>query len=274
MPRRRRPAARRSPAPCARFRRRRRRAAARTSSRRRPRPSPPRAHRSARRAPRGRTRPNSARRVARLVRPELGSAPRRLELPHVEQRMGAHDAMPVVRVDSRGGPRRAPGEPRVQRRRARPANAPPSARAPRRAAADAFELGERRAQVQAGASDDDRPPAGREQRVDLGVRELGVLADAERRIERQERDQPVLQAHALGCLRDPGEDLQPGVDLQRVGGDRNRFLAGPAQDVGEREGDGRLADARGAEHRQHSAGGTAPGEQLRRRPWAGVSWPG
>ena len=41
------------------------------------------------------------------------------------------------------------------------------------------QLGQRGAQVEAGAADDDRPPPGRQQAVDLGVRELGVLAGAE-----------------------------------------------------------------------------------------------
>ena len=42
------------------------------------------------------------------------------------------------------------------------------------------ELGERGAQVEAGAADDDRAPALREQRVDLRVGALGVGAGGER----------------------------------------------------------------------------------------------
>ena len=56
-----------------------------------------------------------------------------------------------------------------------------------------IQLGQRRAQVQARAADDDRTAPGREQPVDLGVRQLRVLPDAERRVERQERDQAMLE---------------------------------------------------------------------------------
>ena len=70
------------------------------------------------------------------------------------------------------------------------------------------ELGERRAQVEARAADDDRPPALREQPVDLGVGELRVLADAERRVDRQEGDEAVLERRALGRRGDAGEGLE------------------------------------------------------------------
>ena len=51
---------------------------------------------------------------------------------------------------------------------------PALARAGRRGRAQ-IELGQRGAQVQPGAADDDRAPAGGEQAVDLGVGQLGVL---------------------------------------------------------------------------------------------------
>ena len=91
---------------------------------------------------------------------------------------------------------------RVQRRR-RPAlelGRPALAHALRRRRAQ-VELGQRRAQVQAGAADDDRPPPCGEQLVDLRVRELGVLPDAEGRVERQERHEPVLERRLLGRAR-------------------------------------------------------------------------
>ena len=60
------------------------------------------------------------------------------------------------------------------------------------------ELGQRGAQVQPGAADDDGAPAGRQQLVDLGMGELGVLTGAERRVDGKERDEPVVELGALG----------------------------------------------------------------------------
>ena len=92
------------------------------------------------------------------------------------------------------------------------------------------ELGQRGAQVEAGAADDDRRRAVGEQRVDLGVRELGVLGDAEARVERRRTRPAGARARAAAAARrDAGQDLEAGVDLQRVGGDRDRPLAARAQ---------------------------------------------
>ena len=60
------------------------------------------------------------------------------------------------------------------------------------------ELGQRGAQVEARPADDDRPAPFLEQLVDLRVGELRVLADAVRRVDGQERQQPVLQLRLLG----------------------------------------------------------------------------
>jgi hypothetical protein len=60
------------------------------------------------------------------------------------------------------------------------------------------ELGQRRAQIQAGAANYERTAPGSEQAVDLRVRQLCVLAGAERRVERQERDQTMLESPLLG----------------------------------------------------------------------------
>ena len=87
-----------------------------------------------------------------------------------------------------------------------------------------IELGERGAQVEAGASDDQRPPAGRQQPVDLGVGEAGVGAGAEGLGHREEADQAVLEAVAFGRRRGAGEGLEPGVDLERVGRDDDRVF--------------------------------------------------
>ena len=60
------------------------------------------------------------------------------------------------------------------------------------------ELRERRAQVEAGAADDDRAPALGQQRVDLGVGGAGELAGARGRGQRQRADEAVLEPLALG----------------------------------------------------------------------------
>ena len=57
----------------------------------------------------------------------------------------------------------------------------------------------------------------------------------------------MLEALLLGFVRDPREDLEPPVDLQRVGGDGDRPLTAGAQPVGERDRDLGLADGGGAE---------------------------
>ena len=78
-----------------------------------------------------------------------------------------------------------------------------------------------------------------EQRVDLGVRAAGELAGAEARPStRQHADAAGARAaRAAPRRRGAGEDLQPGVELQRVGGDRDGILAVGAQRVGERDRD-------------------------------------
>ena len=59
--------------------------------------------------------------------------------------------------------------------------------------------------------------------------ELGVLAGAERRVERQKGQQPMLERSSLGRGRDARERLQARIDLQCVGGDRHGRLAALAQ---------------------------------------------
>ena len=64
------------------------------------------------------------------------------------------------------------------------------------------ELGQRRPQVQAGAADDDRAPAVFEQLVDRRVRVSGVGPGGERRVDRDEAEQAVLEP-ALFLARSP-----------------------------------------------------------------------
>ena len=85
-----------------------------------------------------------------------------------------------------------------------------------------------------------------------GVGELGVLADAERRVDGQERDQAVFEPRAFGGGGRAGQDLQPGIDLERVGGHGDRAAAGGAQPVGELQRDLRLADPGRPEEEQHA----------------------
>ena len=133
--------------------------------------------------------------MAQLLAPQLRWPLGRLELPEVEQLQRPHDALAVVGVDLRRPPtargrqavRAAAGAP------ARSSSAGPALAHPLRRRRAQIELGQRRAQVEAGAADHDRTAPGGEQIVDLGVGQLGVLAGAEGRVERQERDQPVFQ---------------------------------------------------------------------------------
>jgi hypothetical protein len=106
-----------------------------------------------------------------------------------------------------------------------------------------LELGERGAQIETGAADDDRCPPLGEQSVYLGVGELRVVGDREARVDRKKRDEPVLQARALDAIGNAGEDLQAGVDLQRVGRHRDRAGAAGPDPLGEGDRDVGLADA-------------------------------
>ncbi len=195
-----------------------------------PRASPRRARRSARTARRA---PSSARRAAsggaaRRSTAATRSPRRRLELAGVEQLERAHDALAVVRVDPAAahGARRAStacsaGAPRAQLGRPVLAHALGGG-------------GRRSSSVSAARRYRPVPPTTIGRRparaaVDLGVRELGVLPDAERRVERQERDQPVLELRALGGEATPVSVSRPAVHLQRVGGHGHRVLAARAQ---------------------------------------------
>ena len=79
------------------------------------------------------------------------------------------------------------------------------------------EIGERRTQVQARPPHDDRALPPSQETVDLGMGELGVLPGAEGGVDRQERDQPVLELRPLGRARDAGQRLEAFVDLERIG---------------------------------------------------------
>jgi hypothetical protein len=88
---------------------------------------------------------------------------------------------------------------------------------PRRRRRAQREFGQRSPQVQAGAADHDRRRAVGQQLVDLRVRQRGVLGDAEACVDRQEGDEPVFELTLLSRRRGAGQELQPGVDLERVG---------------------------------------------------------
>ncbi len=143
------------------------------------------------------------RRTAHGSGPELGLRARRLELAGVEQLQRAHHALAITGFDLGRRPRRALRQHGVQRRRPSllQLGQPTLAHALRRWRTQA-QLGQRGPEVETRASDDDRARSGGEQRVDLGVRELGVLAGAEPGVDGQERDQTVLEL-ALARPRSP-----------------------------------------------------------------------
>jgi hypothetical protein len=57
----------------------------------------------------------------------------------------------------------------------------------------------------------------------------------------------VLEPPLLLGRGDAGQDLEPSVDLKRIGRDRDGILAALAEALGELYGHGRLADPGGAE---------------------------
>ncbi len=143
--------------------------------------------------------PHQQRRVAQLRAPQLRGPARRLELA----RRRAARARARSRCRSLGS--MLLGRPRGARARAaRAGPAPLAVRAPRSSARALPLAGGGRRSSSASAARRYRPvppttigrrPAASSV-VDLGVRELGILADAEARVERQERHQAVLQ---LAC---------------------------------------------------------------------------
>ena len=106
-------------------------------------------------------------------------------------------------------------------------------------------------QVEPGAADDDGTPPPVERRVDLGAGERREASRRERLRHRHEREQPVLERPALGGRGRAAQDLEAGVHLKRVGRDRDRVLALPAQPLRQGDGHGRLADAGRAEQGDH-----------------------
>ena len=203
--------------------------AAHLARRRRRRPSRRRARRCARRARRGRaTRPT--RRVGWRVsaRPQAGWRP----LGGSSAPWSSSSSARTMRWRSRGVDRlRRPAAPRRRARRAAPPararqlGLPALAHA-RRAAAGA-------ASSSASAARRYRPvppttigraPAASSPSISAWA-SAAYSATREARVDRQERDEPVLEARALGAVGSPGEDLQPAVDLQRVGRDGDRLRA-------------------------------------------------
>ena len=171
---------------------------------------------------------DQARGMARVGGPELVGPRRRLELAELVRSSSRR----TIRLRSRGstrraGPRRAARELGVQRLGSAALELGlPAARAPRRAPRAQIELGERGAQVQAGAADHDRKGALREQRVDLArapARRTRRPRSARRRAGSRPGGAP--GARARPPARTPVSVSRPLVDLQRVGRDRDRPLA-------------------------------------------------
>ena len=111
-----------------------------------------------------------------------------------------------------------------------------------------LEVGERSAEIEAGAADDDRRAPLGECAVDGLVRETLVLGDGAFVVERPDADE---RGRSGGLVR---EDRQALVDLHRVGRDDLR-----RDGVCDRLGDGRLPARRGAkdanDHPRQVSGG-------------------
>ena len=162
---------------------------------------------------------------------------------------------PSVGRDRRGGGGVAGGQLGVERGRALGGEPRAVARAGARIRRRAqVQVGQRGAHVEPGAADHDRAPSGRDQRVDLGVRQARVRARGGPRGDRKDAEQPVLEPRPVGGRGRAGEDLQPGVELQRVGGHRDGVLAVGAQPLGERDRHLGLADAGRTEERDEGQG--------------------
>src|SRR5262249_4630031 len=112
------------------------------------------------------------------------------------------------------------------------------------------ELREGGTQVEPRASDDDRPPALVEQRVDLGVGSLGVAAGAELLARLDYREQAGLGAGGALAARGAAQRLQATVDLDRVAVDGNGVLAPGSKRLRDCDRDAGLPHPRRAEDRQ------------------------
>jgi hypothetical protein len=79
------------------------------------------------------------------------------------------------------------------------------------------------------------------------VRELGVLTRAELGVDRQERDQAMLELRPLPRPGGAGQDLQAAVHLKRIGRHGDRILPEISQPSGQRDRHGGLPHASGSE---------------------------
>ena len=131
------------------------------------------------------------------------------------------------------------------------------------------------AQVEAGAPDHDRAASLAQSRIDLGVRHRCERSHGERLVDRDEPEQPVREPRTLLLGRGAGQRFEPAVDLERVGGYRDRILAAGPQQVGERACHAGLADPGRPEDRddvhrgsrvRRSARAAVPG----RRAWCSL----
>ena len=199
--------------------------------RRRRRPSRPRARRSARRA-----------RSRSIVRPHSSVGWRSSAVQSRDSSPAGAGLLPHLEQLERAQPRacgRAGRSPRRRRARARPAprGAPrgPRSSQPRRRIARAhrrvgrraqLEVGQRGLEVEARAADDDRPraPPPAPRRSPRG-RSVGELRRPRRspRPARTRRSRCSSRARSSRRRR-AGERLEAAIDLERVGGDRDRVL--------------------------------------------------
>ena len=190
--------------------------------------------------------------AAHGVRPQLGVVGLGLELARVEELERPDDPLAIGRVDLARRPRGALLEHGVKGGSAAALElGQPALPDPLRRRRPEAQLGQRGAQVQPGPADHDRAGAGVEQRVYLGVGQLGVLPDAEARVDREERDQPVFELGTIAGSCGTGQGLHPGVHLQGVGGHRDGSLAAHTERSRQLDGNLGFAHAGRPEHRDH-----------------------
>ena len=202
--------------------------------------------------------------MAHRRRPQLGLLARAVELAGVEQLERADDPLAVARVDLRGRPRRA----LARAARAAPADRGARARRSSARAAPSGGGGLRLSSVSAARRYRPVPPTTIGRAPAASSASISACASSaywpalKRRVDRHERDQPVLELPPARRRRGAGQRLEALVDLERVGRHRDRPLAQLAQRA-------RRARSRHRSCRRRSA---RTGRSPPRAASAGVSW--
>ena len=104
------------------------------------------------------------------------------------------------------------------------------------------ELGQGSPHVEATAADEDRPPALREGRVDLGMCAPRELPNAVFLLERHEPDEPVFEPPFVLLGRPAAQDWDPSIDLHRIAIDCDCSLPSIGKEGAELDRHTRLAN--------------------------------